>query len=162
MNDQIFDDYDLEKKVKESFGINVDVDTVIARSVPAGRSVDATIFLTGKKQLYAYIDSQTPLTLGDVQKIAGRIGLKVESYAPPKDQPDYFDEIGATKFREVFPGRKVTGPEDIAYYRKLSPYRPALVLVSEVLDGTIYQYDPDAATGWRPSTKFTYRRIRTS
>lgn len=162
MNDQIFDDYDLEKKVKAAFGVNLDVDTVIARTIPAGRSIDATLFLTSKKQFYAYIDSQTPMTLGDVQKICSRMGLKVEAYVPPKDHPSYFDDVGTAKFKEVFPGRRVTSPADLIYYRKLSPYRPALVLISEVSDGTVYQYDPDATTDWRPSTKFTYRRIRTS
>lgn len=162
MNDQIFDDFELEKKVKTSFGINLDVDTVISRHIPAGRSIDATLFLTSKKQLYAYIDSQAPITLGDVQKIASRMGLKAESFIPPKGRPNYFDEIGTEKFQVVFPGRRVVDASDIIYYRKLSPYRPALVLVSEISDGTIYQYDPDATTGWRPSTKLTYRRIRTS
>lgn len=162
MNDQIFEDIQLEKKVKALFGLNLDVDTIIARNIPVGRSIDATLFLTNKKQFYAYIDSQSPITLGDVQKICNRMGVKVETFVPPKDQPNYFDEIGSRKFREVFPGRRVVSPSDITYYRKLSPYRPALVLINEVEDGTIYQYDPDAASEWRPSTKFTYRRIRTS
>ena len=35
-------------------------------------------------------------------------------------------------------------------------------LIEEVRDGTLYQADHDARGGWRPATKFTYRRIKTS
>lgn len=162
MNDDIFAEVELEKKIAATFSIDVDIDSVIAFRVPISRTGEATLFLTSKKHLYLYIDSQPVLTLGDVRKIVGKMGLKAESYVPPAGRPRYFDEVGTARFQEVFPGRRVATDADIAYYRTLAPYRPALVLISEVLDGTVYQYDADARTGWRPSTKFTYRRIRTS
>ena len=81
---------------------------------------------------------------------------------PPKNQPNYFDEIGREKFRGVFPGRGSITDSDIVFYRTLAPYSPALLLVSEVKDGNIYQADSDARGGWRVSAKFAYRRIRTS
>lgn len=31
--------------------------------------------------------------------------------------------------------------DDIIYYRTLDPYNPALVLISEVKNGEIYQFD---------------------
>jgi hypothetical protein len=81
---------------------------------------------------------------------------------PPKGQPLYFDEIGKRKFEEIFPGRKVTNDEDIAFYKTLAPYSPALIAIREVKNGVIYQYDSYSMGGWRPHTKFSYRRIMTS
>lgn len=162
MNDQMYDDFALEKKVKAEFGQNLDIDAVIAREFPISRSGTATLFLTNKKQLYLYIHSKSQLSLGDVQKIVTRAGLKADVYIPPKDRAHYFDEVGTEKFRAVFPGRTSASPSDIAYYRTLTPYNPALVLVSEVRDGHVYQFDSDNTSGWRIAVKFTYRRIKTS
>jgi hypothetical protein len=90
------------------------------------------------------------------------MGLKVEMYMPPKGRPNYFDEIGRVKFGEVFPGRNTVLESDILFYRTLAPYSPALLLISEVKDGHIYQADSDARSGWRVGAKFAYRRIKTS
>lgn len=162
MNDQLYDDVALERQVKERFGLAIEVESVIARHIPVGRSVEATLFLTTKKQLYLYIAAEAKLLLSDVQKIVGRIGLTAEQYLPPKGQPQYFDEVGTRKFQEIFPGRRVVSDQDIAFYRTLSPYNPALVAIKEVKNGIVYQYDSDAAGGWRPHVKFSYRRILTS
>ncbi|MFZ1258480.1 MAG: hypothetical protein WAQ25_03355 [Candidatus Saccharimonas sp.] len=158
----IYDDFALERLAKEQFGVAIDVHTVIMRNVDVGRSARATVFLTSKKQLYCYISGPTKLTLGDVQKIAVRMGIKVEMTFPPKGRPHYFDEIGREKFRAVFPGRKDVSQHDIVFYRTLAPYVPALLLVNEVVNGTLHQADSDARSGWRPAVKFTYRRIKTS
>jgi len=162
MNDQMYDDVALERQIKEAFGVSAEVESVIARRIPVGRSVDATLFLTEKKQLYLYVDGETRLFLSDVKKIVSRVGLMAEMYMPPKGQPHYFDEVGRAKFEEIFPGRKSVNDEDIAFYKTLAPYSPALVLIREVKNGIIFQYDSDATGGWRPSTKFSYRRILTS
>ncbi len=162
MNGDIYDDLALEREAKERFGMAIEVDKVIVRNVDVGRSARATVYLTKKKQLIAYVHGPARLLLGDVKKIASRMGLKVESYMPPKNRPKYFDEIGREKFREVFPGRGSITESDIVFYKTLAPYSPALLLVSEVRDGVIHQADPDARGGWRPSVKFTYRRIKTS
>lgn len=162
MNDQMYDDVALERQIKAQFGVEAEVESVIARRIPVGRSVDATLFLTTKKQLYLYINGEAPLLLADVRKIISRVGLVAEAYVPPKGQPQYFDEVGIAKFREVFPGRKVINDEDIVFYKTLAPYSPALVAIREVKNGVIYQYDSDARGGWRPSVKFSYRRIATS
>lgn len=156
-----FDDFALEKSAKEEFGVTIDVEKVIARNIPVGNSMHATLFLNKKKQLYCYIYGPARLVFGDVRKLAVRIGLKTEMYFPPKGRPQYFDEIGRAKFHEVFPGRREVHAEDIVFYKTLAPYSPALLLVSEVRDGTIYCADSDARTGWRPAVKFAYRRIKT-
>ena len=158
----MLDDMALEKAAKEQFGVDLDVDSVIVRRIDVGRSAYATLFLSNKKQLYCYIDGPARLLLSDIKKIVSRVGIRAELYFPPKNQPTYFDEIGRSKFRDVFPGRKDINTEDLVFYRTLAPYCPALLLVKEVKDGVIYCADHDAAGGWRPVVKFTYRRIKTS
>lgn len=159
---QVFDDYELEQKIIAGFGINLDVDSVIARSFPVGPAAEAYLFLNSKKQLFLYVSARTKTLLSDVQKIVSKVGLKSEKYIPPKNDTEYFNRIGTQKFREVFPGRGNISDQDIAFYRTLAPYSPALVQISEVKNGVVYQFDSDSASGWRPSVKFAYRRISTS
>ncbi len=162
MNAQKMEAMALEQAAKSGFGMTLDVDTVIAHEIEVSNTATASVFLTKKKQLLCYVHAHSHLTLADIQKIVARMGLKAELYMPPKGRPHYFDEIGMAKFREVFPGRHPVNDRDIAYYRTLAPYNPALVLIAEVRDGVILQHDRDARTGWRPSVKFAYRRIKTS
>lgn len=162
MNEEIYSDIAIEQVAKARFGLDIDVDSVIVRSVDVSRTAKATVFLTKKKQLFAYISGPSSLSLSDVQKILSRMGLKAELYLPPKGQTDYFDAVGRRKFLEVFPGRKDVANSDIVFYRTLAPYNPALVIIEEVKNGTIKQFDSDASGGWRVATKFAYRRIKTS
>lgn len=162
MNESIYDDLALEQIAKKSFGLNLDVDKVIVRQVPVSRTAVATVFLTSKKQLYAYIAAQSPQTLGDVKTILVRMGLKPELFLPPKGRPNYFDDIGREHVKAVFPGRSTITQSDLTYYRTLAPYNPALVQIHEVPSGEIKQYDTDTHGNWRVSAKFAYRRIKTS
>lgn len=152
----------LERTVQERFGVAIDVASVILPRAAVSHTATATVFLTKKKQLMAYIDASAPLVLSDVKKLISRMGLRAELYFPPKGQPQYFDEIGRAKFLTVFPGRTQVSAEDLVFYRTLAPYNPALVLIAEVKNGEIYQFDADARGGWRVGAKFAYRRIRTS
>lgn len=162
MNDQLYDDVALERQIKEKFGVAAEVESVIARHFPVGRSAEATLFLTSKKQLFLYVSGETRLLLSDVKKIVAHAGLSAELYMPPKNQPQYFNDVGTLKFQEIFPGRKRVTEEDIAFYKTLAPYSPALILIREVKNGIIYQFDSDARNSWRPHVKFSYRRIMTS
>lgn len=162
MNDAIYNDTALERSLRDNFGLKTNVDKVIVRQIGAGPSSEATVFLTDKKQLMAYIHSESKQTLGDVQKILSRMGLKAELYVPPKGHPDYFDTIGREHFRNVFPGRGHISADDIIYYRTLAPYNPALIVISEVRNGEIHEYNRDTRGGWRVASKFSYRRIKTS
>jgi hypothetical protein len=162
MNEQLYDDVALERQIKAQFGVTAEIDSMIARRIPVARNATASLFLTRKKQLFLYVHGETRLLLSDVKKIALRVGVRPELYMPPKGRPNYFDEVGTAKFNEVFPGRKATSPEDIAFYRTLAPYSPALILVHEVKNGVIYQYDSDSSGSWRHYAKFSYRRIKTS
>ena len=162
MSDRLYSELTLERFIKAYFGVDADIRQTILLKAPVGHTGEATLFLTTKKQLYLHIAAQSKITLGDVKKIIARMGLKAEYFVPPKGRPAYFDEVGREKFCEVFPGRKHVNNEDIIFYRTLATYNPALVLISEVRDGQVYQFDSDARTSWRPAVKFTYRRIRTS
>lgn len=162
MTDEIYSDVTLERVCKDRFGMDVDIAKVILRDVEVSRTTTATVFLTKKKQLLVYVHGQSRLLLSDVKKIITRMGLKAEMYMPPKGQPNYFDDIGREKFRQVFPGRGVASDEDILFYRTLAPYNPALVLISEVKNGEIYCYNSDSHGGWRVAARFAYRRIKTS
>lgn len=162
MNAQLSNTQAITDAIHRDFGMITDVDAMIANGIDVSASAKAWIFLTKKKQLICYIDAASRLTLGDVRKMVSHIGLKPELFVPPKGRPNYFDELAEHEFRKVFPGRRSTGESDLAYYRTLAPYRPALVIVSEVKDGVIHQYDRDARGGWRPGVKFSYRRIKTS
>ena len=161
-NDRLVDEIALERAAKDLFAISLDVEKIVARRIACGQNAQATFFLSKKRQLYCYIEGPARLGLGDVRKMAARMGVRVEMYVPPKGHPNYFDEIGRRKFLDVYPGRRDIQAEDLTFYRTLAPYCPALLLVSEVKNGTIYCADHDARTGWRPAVKFAYRRIRTS
>lgn len=158
----MYDELALERTIKENFGVDFDIHHVIVYKVPVSRTAQATLFLTTNKQLYLFITGQSKLLLSDVKKIVTRMDLTAELYHPPKGRPDYFNEIGRSMFHEVFPGRKNIGDADINFYRTLAPYNPALVLISEVKNGHVYQYDSDSTSQWRIAAKFAYRRIRTS
>lgn len=158
----MYDELALERVIKDRFGVIADINQMIVSRVPVSQLTEATLFLTTKKQLYLYISGQSKLLLGDIKKIVTRMGLKAELYLPPKGHPQYFNEIGRDKFREVFPGRSHVNDDDLSFYRTLVPYNPALILISEVKNGEIYQFDSDARTSWRVATRFSYRRIKTS
>jgi hypothetical protein len=162
MNSELYDDLALERIAKDKFGLDIDISQVIVRQVEVSRTATATVFLTKKKQLFVFISGHSKLLFSDIMKIVMRMGLKAEVYFPPKGQPDYFDSVGREKFRNVFPGRGHFSDQDIIFYRTLAPYNPAMVLISEVKGGEIYQYDSDTRGGWRISAKFAYRRIKTS
>lgn len=161
MNSDIFDDLAIENLAKRVFGVTLDIDKVYVRSIPAGRSAQATLVLTSKNKLYAIITGAAPLTLGDVRKIALRMGLKAEAYCSPKGRPNYFNDVAEEKFKSVYPGRHDITENDLRFYRLMAPYNPALVSIEEIKNGTINQYDPNAASGWRPVAKAQYKLIKT-
>jgi len=162
MNPGLYDDLAAEELIKKHFGLRFDIKQVLVRSAPVSHTSEATVLLSTKNQLYVLIQGQSRLTLGEVKKIIARMGLRAELFIPPKGESDYFDRFAHTQFKKIFPGRSMVSKEDLAYYRTLAPYYPALIQISEVLKGTIYQFDTDSASSWRPVTDFSYRRIRTS
>jgi len=162
MPDKTYNELALEKEIQSNFGVDITISNVISDRLPVGHTSEAALFLTNKKQLYVYIHGKSKLLLSDIKKIVSKMGLTADVYIPPKGQPRYFEDVALNKFRAVFPGRKHVNDSDLIFYRTLVPYNPALVLISEIKNGEVYQFDSDSTTSWRPSVKFAYRRIRTS
>lgn len=158
----MYDDVAIEHIAKEKFGITLEVQQMIAREIPISHTGEASVFLSSKKQMYVYIHAKSNLVLSDVKKIVSRMGIKAELYIPPRGQTDYFNEIGREKFRKVYPGRVNVTEQDIMFYKTLAPYNPSLIVVHEIKNGEIKQFDTDSSTGWRTAAKFAYRRIMTS
>lgn len=152
----------IERAIAIGFGVNVSIKQMVAFDLPLSRTSFAQVFLTPDKLLYVYIEARSNLNVGDIKKLVSKMGLVADKYFPPKGRPGYFDEIATEKFKQVFPGRSVINDEDLAYYRTLVPYHPALIQVKEVKDGRLYQFDPDSIGSWRVNKNFSYRRIKTS
>lgn len=162
MMDDAFNEVDLERRIYALFKLDVKIKAVIAKQIPVSRSASATVFLTDKQLLFCFVDSPMRLTVGDIRKIISRMGLKAMQFIAPGADVDYFENIARDKFNETFPGRTAISDDDLRYYRTLAPYCPALVQISEVITGTIKQYDSTAVGDWRPSVRFSYRRLPTS
>ena len=160
MNTTTYDVLALEEIVKEKFDFSVEIQSIILPMSDVGRTAAASVFLTSKNHLAVYVEVSSAATLADIKKIVRRMGLKVEEFLPPKGQPNYFDDIGRERFQSVFPGMKIISNGDLLYYRTLAPYNPALGIISEVKNGEIYQFDPDARGGWRVGARFRYKRIQ--
>ena len=159
MNTTTYDVLALEEIAKEKFDFSVEIQSIILPMSDVGRTAAASVFLTSKNHLAVYVEASSA-TLADIKKIVRRMGLKVEEFLPPKGQPNYFDDIGRERFQSVFPGMKIISSDDLLYYRTLAPYNPALGIISEVKNGEIYQFDPDACGGWRVGARFRYKRIQ--
>ena len=97
-----------------------------------------SVVLDRTGELLAYITARAIMTLGDVKRLVRRMGLRPERFVPPKHQPNYFDDVATEKFQAVFPGMNVTSPDDLIYYRTLVPYNPALVVISEVRERSVW------------------------
>ena len=159
MNTTTYDVLALEEIAKEKFDFSVEIQSIILPMSDVGRTAAASVFLTSKNHLAVYVEASSA-TLADIKKIVRRMGLKVEEFLPPRGQPNYFDDIGRERFQSVFPGMKIISSDDLLYYRTLAPYNPALGIISEVKNGEIYQFDPDACGGWRVGARFRYKRIQ--
>lgn len=162
MNVELMDDEAIEQIAKDRFGVDIEIRQMIVREIPVGHTGHASVFLSKKKQLYVYIHGRSNYMLGDIQKIVARMGLRAELFLPPKGQPNYFDDLAVGKFRATYPGRRQVHDEDLRYFRTLTPYNPALVIIHEIKNGEIKQFDTDASSGWRTVARFAYRRIKTS
>ena len=158
MNDAILDDIAIEKTCKERFNVALDVTEVIVRGVPAGVATRATIFVTSSRQVYAYIVSQSSMVLDDVRKIIRRMELEAEVFVPPHGEADYFDRIGRTKFKAMFPGKPINGEDDLRYYKNLALYNPALVRLSKI-KGEIRGFEVESRA-WRKVKDYTYSKIK--
>lgn len=162
MIESIYKEEILERALLKDFGVKLKVDQMIVHDLPLSRTSYAQLFMTPDKNLYCFIEARSNLNLGDVKKLAQKVGIVPDKFLPPNGRKEYFDEVALKKFKQVFPGRTHVNDLDLAYYRTLVPYHPALIQVKEILNGHIYQFDPDAINSWRVNKAFSYRRIKTS
>lgn len=88
------------------------------------------------------------------------MGVEARNLPPPNNRPHYFDEVGTANLEKSFRGAPIYRLKTFIFIEHSHPIA-ALVLISEVRDGVVYQYDSDASGDWRPSIRFAYRRIET-
>lgn len=161
MDDIFASDVALEEIIRTQFGLQLGMKQMIVRDIPVSHTAEASVFLTPKHQLFAFIKAQSALTFGEVKKIAVRMGLDVDEFVPPGRDMDYFNDIAKEKFRQVFPGRHDITEEELRYYRTLVPYNPALLRVKSISGGAIKQFDSHDSSQWRVAAKFAYKQITT-
>lgn len=159
MQEEIYSDINLEKFLQAHFGVNFEIDKVIARDIPVGRNSEAFIFLTKKKCAYVFISAEAKMLLGDVQKTLTKMGIKADKFIPPNGSKKYFEERARVKFLEVFPGRIKIGNDDLRFYKTLVPYNPALVEISEIRNGEIKAFNADTRGNWRVAKRFSFKKI---
>lgn len=162
MIESVYKEEALERAIKDYFGLKLSVSQMVAHDLPLSRTAYAQLFLTPDKHFYCYIDARSNLSLGDIKILIKKIGLVADKYLPPAANKNYFNDIATDKFKKVFPGKMPQAESDLRYYLTLVPYHPALVQIKEVVDGKLYQFDPDATGSWRSNKTFSYRRIKTS
>lgn len=149
----------IEQVANHKFDLDLNVEQIVAESLPLSRMATASLFFDQHKRLYVLIQSETSMLLSDVKKMLVKMGVLAAEYFPPQGERDFFDVIATKHFQKVFPGRPVTSDSDLAYYRTLAPYNPALIEVAAVKNSTIYGYDPDSADQWRAVCHLSYRKI---
>lgn len=160
MNDDILNDIALEKACQVEFGVRLEVGEMIARDIPTGIASKAWLFKTLQNTHYLFVKAEGNLLLADVRAIVRNMQLEADEYLSPRGDADYFKRFGVTRFKELFPGKYITGDEDIWYYQTLAPYNPALVRVARV-KGEIRGYDI-ATRQWRKLKNYAYAKMKIS
>lgn len=158
MNDEIFSDIQIENTCKERFGVGLDIVDVIVRAVPVSLSAQATLLKAKPGQVYLFIASHSHMLLDDVRKITQRMNLEADEFLPPYGEADYFERIARDKFKVMFPGKRITGEEDLRYYKNLASYNPALVRIAKV-KGEVRAFDPNTKT-WRKVKDYAYTKMK--
>jgi hypothetical protein len=160
MASKLYEDLAVEELLQSQFAFTQEIKKILLRDIPVSPTLEATVFKTTKNQLYVLIAGRARTSLGDMQKIIRRMGLKAESFLPPKGDNDYFTRFATKQFIATYPGRRPSSDSDLRYFKTLTPYSPALANISEVTSGIIKQYDTDAASDWRPVLEHSFRRIK--
>lgn len=157
MTDEMYDDSTIQQAIEAAFGLKLKINEVAARRVPTGYTSTATLFLSPPNALYVFVQSQSNMVLADVRSILRSMNVDVEEFVPPHGDRDYFKRIGEQKFKEIFPGKHITSPEDTRYYQTLAPYSPALAKIARV-KGEIRGFHFESKS-WRKVRGYTYNKI---
>ena len=78
----------VQKALAARFGVQLVIDRVVARNIAAGLAAKASVFFATDGQLYCLVYGPSRLLLGDIKKIAVRIGLRAETFFPPEVSRD--------------------------------------------------------------------------
>lgn len=148
---------DLESTCRAHFGAALQIQRIVARNIPTGKSSYTSVFESTKGETYALCVADTPLTLADVKRIIRGAGMEAETFFPPSNNPNYFLQYGQQAFLAAFPGRKLNASDDLSFYTSLAPYMPALVKVAQV-KGELRQYVPVIGK-WYKLLNYSYNRI---
>jgi len=161
MNSDFFTDLAVEASIRDNFNKRFDITKMIVRDIQVGPTAHASIFkIKGGGGVYALIRSASELNVGDVMKMARKMGVDADELLPPAGVDSYFDDKAIEKFRVVFPGKHITNnSEDLRYYRTLVPYTPALIKVARIR-GELCEYKPETRE-WQVVKRLTYAKIDT-
>lgn len=159
MQDSVIDQQHLLNQIKLEFGLDLEISKIIANQITVSRSAIMTVFLTPDEGLYAFIGVKNRAVLADIMKMLTMSGLVAEQFLPPAGKGNYFHEIGLEQFKQVYPGRQLVNDQDLAFYKTLAPYNPALVRIKQVKNGRINTFDADVKGNWRLYCKFYYNKI---
>jgi len=152
------DEVKFQRMLLTQFNYRGEVDKILLANAYVGSMASATVFFDRKGNLLVFIASKTRLKLSEVQKIINRMGMKAKLYLPPMGDVSYFNVLAREKFETTFPGKRITHPDDLAYYRTLVPYNPALIVIDEVKAGVINVFDSESENGWSGAVNLSYRR----
>lgn len=148
----------VEDFCKIDFDVSLRVKDVLLYEVPTSYSSQTTIFKTDRNTVYALCQSDEPMSLSDVNNLIKSMGMEADEFLPPNGDKNYFLRFGYRLFLSVFPSRKPTTAKDLAYYKTLTPYSPALVKIRKI-NGEIRQYDK-IWQKWQKALDFSYLRTR--
>lgn len=149
----------IENQITDQFGLKLELAEVLAHQIAVSRSALMTVFLTPDDKLYALVNVKNRAVLADIKKMLSLAGLVPERFIPPRGKPDYFCQIGLEQFQQVYPGRRLISEQDLAFYKTLAPYNPALVQIKQIKHGRINTFDADVKGNWRVYCKFYYNKI---
>ena len=150
----------LQQVLTQQFAVKADIAEVVVADVPVGMAARATIFKTTNGQMLVYVESRSAQVLDDMQKTVRHMNCDIEHIYPPHGDAEYFTRIASDKFKAMFPGKRITGDDDLRYYKNITPYNPALLRVSKI-KGDIRGFDEQTKL-WRKVKDYSYSKITTT
>lgn len=130
----------LEEFSAKHFATFITVRKVLFDELALSPSATMTVFSTDDNNIYAAIESDTVLRLGDVERLVKEAGFRPTHYAAPQGHKGYFIQHAYNIFTAVYPGRTKWTPDQETYYQLLAPYSPALVKLGGMF-GSVRQYN---------------------
>lgn len=158
LKDTSLESREIARLCSQCFGVDADIKRVIATDVTTGKGSFTSVFETSDHTIYALCTSKQSLTLSDVRKIIHGMGMEADAYLPPASNKSYFEDYGRKAFALAYPARKIYSNREIAYYKTMAPYCPALVRISKI-NGEIREY-LSALQRWQKALGYSYRRIK--